>query len=84
MLTKIGGNIIRYTSYSQISQHNKHSFCPPQNISSHICLIDVDENKTKGEMLDLQHGSPFLKSPKIEAGTGTLFQTETGNSQPEN
>ncbi|KAI5702011.1 hypothetical protein M8J75_015726 [Diaphorina citri] len=40
-----------------------------QNISSHICLIDVDENKTKGEMLDLQHGSPFLKSPKIEAGT---------------
>uniref|UniRef100_A0A8D9AEV6 L-lactate dehydrogenase n=1 Tax=Cacopsylla melanoneura TaxID=428564 RepID=A0A8D9AEV6_9HEMI len=40
-----------------------------QNISSHICLIDVDENKTKGEMLDLQHGSPFLKSPKIEGGS---------------
>lgn len=40
-----------------------------QNISSHLCLIDVDENKTKGEVLDLQHGSPFMKSAKIEGGT---------------
>lgn len=41
-----------------------------QNVSSNVALIDVDANKLKGEMLDLQHGSAFMKNAKIQAGTG--------------
>lgn len=40
-----------------------------QNVSSEIALIDMFENKLMGEMLDLQHGSNFLKNAKISAST---------------
>lgn len=40
-----------------------------QNVSSHVCLIDCVEDKLKGEMMDLQHGSVFMKNAKIEAST---------------
>ncbi|XP_055842099.1 L-lactate dehydrogenase-like [Episyrphus balteatus] len=40
-----------------------------QEISNEICLIDVDANKVKGEVLDLQHGSSFVKNAKITGGT---------------
>lgn len=40
-----------------------------QNVSNEICLIDVSSEKLQGEMMDLQHGSNFLKSPKVTAGT---------------
>ncbi|KAA0724772.1 L-lactate dehydrogenase B-B chain [Triplophysa tibetana] len=33
-----------------------------------LALVDVMEDKLKGEMLDLQHGSLFLKTPKIVSG----------------
>lgn len=33
------------------------------------------EDKLKGEMMDLQHGSLFLKTPKIVAGKGESFGT---------
>lgn len=32
-----------------------------------LCLVDILEDKLKGEMLDLQHGSLFLKTPTIVA-----------------
>lgn len=32
-------------------------------------MVDTQEDKLKGEMLDLQHGSNFLKNAKITAGT---------------
>uniref|UniRef100_A0A8C4IJB2 L-lactate dehydrogenase n=2 Tax=Dicentrarchus labrax TaxID=13489 RepID=A0A8C4IJB2_DICLA len=32
-----------------------------------LALVDVMEDKLKGEMMDLQHGSLFLKTPKIVA-----------------
>lgn len=35
--------------------------------------MDVMEDKLKGEMMDLQHGSCFMKSPKIEASTGKFW-----------
>ena len=35
-----------------------------------MALVDVMEDKLKGEMMDLQHGSLFLKTPKIVAGKG--------------
>lgn len=40
-----------------------------QNVSSEIALVDMFENKLMGEMLDLQHGSNFLKNAKISAST---------------
>lgn len=40
-----------------------------QNISSEICLVDVAENKLQGELLDLQHGSAFMKNATIKAST---------------
>ncbi|XP_044766496.1 L-lactate dehydrogenase isoform X2 [Coccinella septempunctata] len=49
-----------------------------QGISSDVVLIDIDENKLQGEMLDLQHGSLFLRNPKIDAGTD---YAKTANSK---
>ncbi|CAH0547730.1 unnamed protein product [Brassicogethes aeneus] len=40
-----------------------------QNISNDIVLIDMVEDKIKGEMLDLQHGSLFLRNANITAST---------------
>ncbi|XP_035912349.1 L-lactate dehydrogenase [Anopheles stephensi] len=40
-----------------------------QNVSSEVALIDVNADKLQGEMLDLQHGSAFMKNAHINAGT---------------
>lgn len=40
-----------------------------QGITHDVVLIDVVEDKLKGELMDLQHGSLFLKNPKINAST---------------
>ncbi|KAK1118730.1 hypothetical protein K0M31_014733 [Melipona bicolor] len=39
------------------------------NVSSDVVLVDVMADKLRGEMLDLQHGSAFLKNAKINAST---------------
>ncbi|XP_014209671.1 L-lactate dehydrogenase-like [Copidosoma floridanum] len=39
------------------------------NVSSDVVLVDVMADKLKGEMLDLQHGSAFLKNARINAST---------------
>ncbi|XP_076286527.1 L-lactate dehydrogenase isoform X2 [Lasioglossum baleicum] len=39
------------------------------NVSSDVVLVDVMADKLKGEMMDLQHGSAFLKNAKINAST---------------
>ncbi|XP_051019014.1 L-lactate dehydrogenase A chain-like [Acomys russatus] len=36
-----------------------------KDLADELALVDAMENKMKGEMLDLQHGSLFLKTPKI-------------------
>ncbi|CAD7083457.1 unnamed protein product [Hermetia illucens] len=40
-----------------------------QGVSNELCLVDCMADKLTGEMMDLQHGSNFLKSPKITSGT---------------
>lgn len=40
-----------------------------QSVSSEVALIDVNADKLKGEMLDLQHGSAFMKNAQISAST---------------
>lgn len=44
-----------------------------QNISNHVCLIDKAEEKMKGEVLDLQHGTTFIRGAKIEGSKGRAF-----------
>ncbi|XP_017881385.1 L-lactate dehydrogenase-like isoform X2 [Ceratina calcarata] len=38
-------------------------------VSNELVLVDVMADKLKGEMLDLQHGTAFVKNPKIDAST---------------
>lgn len=40
-----------------------------QGVTSNIALVDVSAEKVKGEMLDLQHGSAFMRNAKISAST---------------
>ncbi|CAH0716708.1 unnamed protein product, partial [Brenthis ino] len=40
-----------------------------QGVTNNIALVDVMEDKLKGEMMDLQHGSAFMKNAKIQAST---------------
>nr|AFI54981.1 lactate dehydrogenase C variant 6 [Rattus norvegicus] len=39
-----------------------------KGLADELALVDADENKLKGEALDLLHGSPFLSTPKIVFG----------------
>lgn len=41
-----------------------------QSVSSEVVLVDVMAEKLQGEMLDLQHGSAFMKNASINASTG--------------
>lgn len=41
-----------------------------QSVSSEVVLVDVMEDKLRGEMLDLQHGTAFMKNARIDASTG--------------
>jgi L-lactate dehydrogenase len=41
-----------------------------QHVASEIALVDVVEDKLKGEMMDLQHGLTFLRNVKVNASTG--------------
>lgn len=44
-----------------------------QDLCDELALIDVMEDKLKGEAMDLQHGSLFLKTHKIVADKGKAF-----------
>uniref|UniRef100_A0A8C5KL88 L-lactate dehydrogenase n=1 Tax=Jaculus jaculus TaxID=51337 RepID=A0A8C5KL88_JACJA len=39
-----------------------------KDLADELTVIDVMEDKLKGEMTDLQHGSLFLRTPKIVSG----------------
>lgn len=41
-----------------------------QNVTTEIALMDMAEDKVIGEMMDLQHGSAFMKNAKVTASTG--------------
>ncbi|KAL1130989.1 hypothetical protein AAG570_012230 [Ranatra chinensis] len=43
--------------------------CLTQGVTREIALVDAVENKLRGELLDLQHGSLFMKGPSIQAST---------------
>ncbi|XP_023419728.1 L-lactate dehydrogenase C chain isoform X1 [Cavia porcellus] len=39
-----------------------------KDLADELALVDVDENKLKGETMDLQHGSLFFSTSKIVSG----------------
>ncbi|ELW48689.1 L-lactate dehydrogenase A chain [Tupaia chinensis] len=39
-----------------------------KDLADELALVDVMEDKLKGEMMDLQHGSLFRRTPKIVSG----------------
>ncbi|XP_056661022.1 L-lactate dehydrogenase A chain-like [Monodelphis domestica] len=49
-----------------------------KDLADELALVDVIEDKLKGEMMDLQHGSLFLKTPKI---VSSKDYAETANSK---
>ncbi|XP_006865868.1 PREDICTED: L-lactate dehydrogenase A-like 6B-like [Chrysochloris asiatica] len=40
-----------------------------KGLSDELALVDANEGKLKGETMDLQHGSPFVKMPNIVSST---------------
>ncbi|XP_035940088.2 L-lactate dehydrogenase A-like 6A [Halichoerus grypus] len=48
-----------------------------RGLTDELALVDVDEDKLKGETMDLQHGSPFVKMPTIVSSRDYLV---TANS----
>ncbi|XP_073951269.1 L-lactate dehydrogenase-like [Choristoneura fumiferana] len=40
-----------------------------QGVTNNIAMVDVMADKLKGEMMDLQHGSAFMRNAKIQAST---------------
>lgn len=45
--------------------------CCFQGLCDELALVDVMDDKLKGEMMDLQHGSLFLHTHKIVADKGS-------------
>lgn len=37
-------------------------------------MIGVDDNKLKGEEMDLEYGSPFLNNPNVTASKGKALE----------
>ncbi|MHC4622200.1 MAG: lactate/malate family dehydrogenase, partial [Planctomycetota bacterium] len=37
-------------------------------LAGQIVLIDIDQNRVKGEVMDLAHGLPFVSPVEIRAG----------------
>lgn len=64
----IGRNKITVVGVGQVGMACAFSILS-NHVSSDVVLIDVMADKLKGEMLDLQHGSAFLKNPRISAST---------------
>lgn len=54
----------------------------PQDLCDELALIDVMEDKLKGEAMDLQHGSLFLKTHKIVADKGEAGRATDRTTTP--
>uniref|UniRef100_A0A8C9CYN2 L-lactate dehydrogenase n=1 Tax=Panthera leo TaxID=9689 RepID=A0A8C9CYN2_PANLE len=50
-----------------------------KGLSDEVAFVDVDEGKLKGETVDLQHGSSFMKMPNIFSSKDYLV---SANSNP--
>ncbi len=49
-----------------------------QGVANQLALVDIDENKLKGEMMDLQHGQAFTKRVQIVGSSGERIHKKHG------
>lgn len=61
-----------------------------QGLFSELVLIDVNEEKARGEAMDLSHGRPYVDTSKIYAGSyddvadcGLIIITAGANQKPD-
>ncbi|KAL3271149.1 hypothetical protein HHI36_021647 [Cryptolaemus montrouzieri] len=66
--TKIDDEKITIVGLGQVGIATAFSILS-QNISNHIALVDLNENKLQGEVLDLKHGCLFMGNCHVEACT---------------
>nr|XP_039327336.1 L-lactate dehydrogenase A-like 6A isoform X2 [Saimiri boliviensis boliviensis] len=77
-MATVKGELIKNVAEEKAIHHNKISIVGSgsvgvacaisillKGLSDELVLVDDDEGKLKGETMDLQHGSPFMKMPKI-------------------
>ncbi|KAF5277061.1 hypothetical protein FQA39_LY06299 [Lamprigera yunnana] len=62
------GNKISIVGIGQVGMACAFSILT-QNVSNEIALVDCVAEKLQGELLDLQHGSCFMKNARIQAST---------------
>ncbi|XP_046675211.1 L-lactate dehydrogenase isoform X2 [Homalodisca vitripennis] len=66
--SKSSGNKITVVGVGQVGMACAFSILT-QYVTDEIALVDCVEDKLRGEMMDLQHGACFMRSPKIYSGT---------------
>nr|XP_055138187.1 L-lactate dehydrogenase A-like 6A isoform X2 [Symphalangus syndactylus] len=89
-MATVKGELIKNFAEEEAIHHNKISIVGTgsvgvacaisillKGLSDELVLVDVDEGKLKGETMDLQHGSPFMKMPNIVSSKDYLV---TANS----
>ncbi|CAG5040196.1 unnamed protein product [Parnassius apollo] len=64
--TEHTGNKVTVVGVGQVGMAAVFSMLT-QGVTNNIALVDVMEDKLRGEMMDLQHGAAFMKSCKIQA-----------------
>ncbi|KAK1337908.1 hypothetical protein QTO34_001009 [Cnephaeus nilssonii] len=77
-MATVKGELMKNLTSSETVPHNKISIVGAgsvgmacaisillRGLSDELALVDVAEGRLKGEVMDLQHGSPFVKMPNI-------------------
>lgn len=90
-MTTVKGKLIQHVSSEEPVLHNKISIIGTgsvgmacaigilaKGLADELALVDSNEDKMKGETMDLQHGSVFMKMPNVVGSKDFLV---TANSQ---
>ncbi|XP_022274068.1 L-lactate dehydrogenase A-like 6A [Canis lupus baileyi] len=89
-MATVRGELLKNLTSEEVVHHNKVSIIGTgsvgmacaisillRGLTDELALVDVNEDKLKAEMMDLQHGSPFVKMPTIVSSRDYLV---TANS----
>lgn len=69
-LNQMWNNTEPWDKFSSFAEGLNMCYNFVQELTDELALVDVMEDKLKGEAMDLQHGSLFLKTHKIVADKG--------------
>ncbi|XP_027457770.2 L-lactate dehydrogenase A-like 6A [Zalophus californianus] len=89
-MATVRGELIKNFTSEEAVHHNKVSIIGTgsvgmacaisillRGLTDELALVDVNEDKLKGETMDLQHGSPFLKMPTIVSSKDYLVTADS-------